>query len=811
MNLQIKKVAVLGAGVMGSGIAAHLANAGIPSYLFDIVPKYSEADQKAGLDEKSAAFRSKIAKNAIDNLAKTKPSPIFNKKALSLITPANLDDDLAKFAECDLIIEVVLERLDVKKSVYEKIEKHMRAGTVVTSNTSTIPLERLIEGRSEAFASHFLVTHFFNPVRYMKLLELVSGPKTKPEIACAIAGFMENVLGKGVVYAKDSPAFIANRIGGAATQFAITRAIEDGYTIEEVDKIMGPAAAKPKMGIFKLLDQVGIDTVKLVAESTYAACPNDEQRDSFKTPQLIADLVDRGWVGNKAGQGFYKKTKKEGGGSEILALDLKTGEYRPKQDPKLDALSKTKGLASPSDRIRTLVNIDDRAGNFAWAVTRDSLIYAANRVPEVSADIVNVDNALKWGYGWEIGPFEIWDAIGVKEAVARLEKDGRPVPALVTRLLKADASSFYKQDGTTRLYFDFDANAYKPVTKSDKAISLAVLRGNNKVLEKNAGASLIDLGDGVAALEFHTKMNAIDADIGDMMQTYLDKVEQNFAGLVITNEAENFSVGANLMLVMLEAQQKNWDNLNRFIKAFQDVGMALRYSKKPVVAAPFGLTLGGGCEIAMTSDAICAAAETYVGLVEVGVGLIPAGGGCKNLILNMEKRFLEKYKGAGGWGGKVDGGPMPRTQAVFETIAFAKVATSAREGQDLGYFKKTDRVVMNRDHLTHEAKQMVLEMAKTYVPSQARQDIIMAGEGGHMAIRAAIRGFRSMNQITEHDAVIADKLAYILTAGNRASQTRVSEQEILDLEREAFLSLCGEPKTLERMGYMLMNNKPLRN
>ncbi len=807
----IQKAAVLGGGVMGSGIAAHLANAGIPCILFDIVPKFTDEDQKAGLTEKDPRFRNKIALSAIDKLAKTKPSPIFSKRSLKLISAANLEDDLAKLKDCDLIIEAVLERLDVKHAVFAKVEANLKPGAIISSNTSTIRVEKLVEGRKPEFRKNFLITHFFNPVRYMRLLEIVAGPDTDPNTVKTVAQFMENTLGKGVVYAKDSPAFIANRVGAAAIQFAARRAAEEGYTIEEVDKIMGQPAAKPKMGVFRLIDQVGIDTSKLVAESIYATCPHDERREVFETPKIIETLVTRGTIGNKSGAGFYKSIKKEDGTREVFAVDLKTGDYRPKQDVKFDALKKTKGIEDPAERIKALVACDDRAGQFAWKVTRDSLIYAANRIPEIADDIVNIDNGLKWGYNWEIGAFEIWDAIGVENAVARIKQDGLPVPKLVETLLASGAKSFYKSDSAGRSYFDFQKKDYLPVPRSPKEISLAFLRKQNKVIKKNAGASLIDLGDGVAALEFHTKMNSIDPDIGEMMNVYINEVEKNFTGLVITNEAENFSVGANLMLVLLEAQQKNWDNIDRFVKAFQDAGMALRYSPKPVVAAPFGLALGGGCEIPMASDAICAAAETYIGLVEVGVGLLPAGGGCKNMLLNWEAFFRAQYKNAGGWAGKTDGGPMPRIQKTFETIAFAKVATSAREAQEFGYLKPTDRVVLNRAHLTHEAKQMVLEMAKTYTPGEPRKDIVVPGQGGQMAIRAGVAGFVSLKQISEHDALIADKVAYVLCGGNRPAHTVASEQDILDLEREAFLSLVGEAKTQERMAYMLMNNKPLRN
>jgi 3-hydroxyacyl-CoA dehydrogenase len=804
---EINKVAVLGAGVMGQGIAAHLAGAGIPVYLLDIVPpKFSDEDSKNGLTEKDPRFRNKFALAGLEAIKQSKPSVIFSQRDLKKITPGNFEDDWKKLSECDWIVEVVVERLEIKRSVFEKIEKVMKPGAIVSSNTSGIPLKAMAEGRGEAFNKNFIVTHFFNPVRYLKLVEMVSSPQTDPAVVQDMAWFLEERLGKGVVYAKDTPNFIANRIGTFAFMAALKRVIEEGYSIEEVDKILGPAMAKPKSAMFRTADIAGIDTLAHVVKNTHDNCPKDESRDIFVMPNIILQMIEKGWTGNKAKQGFYKKTADK----QILALDLKTGEYHPIKDVKFDSLKAAKGIEDPGERIKAVIAGSDRAAEFAWKVTRDTLIYAANRIPEIADDIVNIDNAMKWGFNWEIGPFEIMDAIGVKEAVERIKKDGLTLPKLFSQVLEQGNGVFYKKDGGKKYFFDARSGDYQPVPAKPNIFFLKALKEQNKVIEKNSGASLIDIGDGVLCLEFHTKMNAIDADIGTMGMKGIELLKgKNYQGMVITNEGENFSVGANILLLFLEAQQKNWQKIEDMVKGFQDFGMSLRYSPKPVVAAPFGLALGGGCEVVMAADAARAAAETYIGLVEVGVGLIPAGGGCKNMLLNCEAAL--QAKGQKVWMSTGDGGPFPKVQQAFQRIAFAKVATSAKEAVEENYLRPTDKISLNRDTLLHDAKQDVLAMAKNYTQPVPREDILLPGIGGVMAVKSSIRSFLALGQISEHDALIAEKLAHVLCGGHMPTQGYVTEQRILDLEREAFLELCGTQKTQERIQYMLMNNKPLRN
>ena len=808
---EIKKAAVLGAGVMGQGIAAHLAGAGIPVYLLDIVPpKFTEDDAKKGLNEKSPAFRNKFALGGIEAIKNSKPSVIYSQRDLKKITPGNFEDDWEKLKECDWIVEVVVERLDIKRSVFEKIEKVRQADAIVSSNTSGIKLKDLAEGRSEGFKKNFLITHFFNPVRYMKLVEIVSSAETDPQVVKTMANFLEEKLGKGVVYAKDTPNFIANRIGTYSVMAGIHRMIAENYTVEEADKIFGPAMGKPKSAMFKTVDLVGVDVMAHVAKTNYDNCPEDEQREAFKLPELVQNMIAKGLLGNKAKQGFYKKSKNAEGKSEIAVIDFKTGEYRPSQEVKFDSLKAAKGIEAVGERIKSVVNSQDRAAELAWKLTRDTLVYTAHRIPEIADDIVNVDNAMKWGYNWEIGPFEILDALGVKETVERIQKDGLKVPALLTQVLEKGDGVFYKNENGKRFYFDIKSNRYEPVPARANVIKLKTLREQGKVIESNSSASLIDLGDGVINLEFHSKMNAIDDELIAMGFKGLEYIQaKNLVGMVVSNEGENFSVGANLMLVWLEAQQKNWDRIEAITKQFQDFCMAMKYSPKPVVAAPFGLTLGGGCEVVMGADAVRAQAETYIGLVEVGVGLIPAGGGCKNMLLNCEATLRAKGKKV--WASPGDGGPFPKVQKAFERIGFAKVATSAKEGIEMDYLKPSDKINLNKDSLIFEAKQDVLNLAKNYVQAQPREDILVPGVGGKMAMVSAIRGYRALGQISEHDAFIAEKLGHIFCGGDIPAQRLVSEQYLLDLEREAFLQLAGTEKSQARMQYMLMNNKPLRN
>ncbi|MCP5468002.1 MAG: enoyl-CoA hydratase/isomerase family protein [Deltaproteobacteria bacterium] len=808
---EIKKVAVLGAGVMGQGIAAHIAGAGIPVMLLDIVPpKLNEEDEKAGLTQTSPQFRNKFALKGIDSIKNSRPSVIYSKRDLKLITPGNFEDDWDKLKECDWIVEVVIERLDIKKSVYEKIEKIRQADCIVSSNTSGLPLTSLSEGRSDDFLKNFLVTHFFNPVRYMKLVEIISSDKTDPKIVEEMAEILEERLGKGVVYAKDTPNFIANRIGTYSSMVALKHLQEGNYTIEEADKILGPATGKPKSAMFRTVDLVGVDLLPHVTKTIYDNCPHDEQREVFVLPDIINKMIEKGYLGNKTRQGFYKKTTDEKGNKQILALDLKTCEYRPKEEVKFDSLKAAKGVENVGERIKAVIAGGDRASDLAWKTTRDTLIYAGNRIPEIADDIVNIDNAMKWGYNWEAGPFEIIDGMGVQETVEKIENEGLKVPTIFKQVLEKGEGSFYKKVNGQLSYFDIETNEYKPVPRRPGIIFLKDIKETQEVLAKNAGASLIDIGDGVICLEFHTKMNAIDSDIGEMGMQGLELLKSDkYQGMVINNEAENFSVGANLMLIWLEAQQKNWDKIENLVKQFQDFGQAMRLAPKPVVAAPFGLALGGGCEIAMAADAVRAAAETYIGLVEVGVGLIPAGGGCKNMLLNCEASL--RAKGQRVWMAPGDGGPFPKVQRAFERIAFAKVATSAKEAIEFDYLKRSDKISLDKESLLRDAKRDVLEMAKDYQPAQLREDILVPGLGGEMAVKSSIRGFLALGQVSEHDALIAEKLAHILCGGDVPTQAYVSEQHILDLEREVFLQLLGTEKTQARMQYMLMNNKPLRN
>jgi len=808
---QIKKVGVLGAGVMGHGIAAHLAGAGIPSLLLDIVPpKFTDEDAKAGLKEKDAKFRNKFALAGIEAIKKSKPSVIYSQRDLKLITPGNFEDDWDKLKDCDWIVEVVLERLDVKQQVFARVEQVMKDDTIVTSNTSGLPLKAMAEGRSEKFRKNFLLTHFFNPVRYLKLVEVVTSKDTNPEVIKTMVDFLEDTLGKGVVYAKDTPNFIANRIGTYAFMAGLKRIIDGGYTIEEADKILGPALGKPKSAMFRTADLVGIDTLAHVVKNTYDNCPNDEARNVFVMPDVVNKMIANKWLGDKTKQGFYKKTKNAEGKKEVLSLDLNTCEYRPKQSVKFDSLGDVKDIEDVGERIKTFVNLNDRAAELAWGVTRDTLIYTANRIPEIADDIVNIDNAMRWGFNWDIGPFEAIDALGVKETVARMEKEGLKVPALYKQVLEKGNGSFYKRENGKSLFFDFNSNSYKPVPQRSNVISLRSLKEQKKVIESNDSASLIDLGDGVICLEFHSKMNAIDAEIGAMGQKGLEIIKQSgYQGMVVANEGQNFSVGANLMLLWLESQQGNWDAINKMAKDFQDLCMAFKYSPKPVVAAPFGMVLGGGCEVAMGCDAVRAYAETYIGLVEVGAGLIPAGGGCKNMLLNAEAAL--RRKGQKVWASQGDGGPFPKVQRAFEKIGFAKVATSAKEGIEFDYLKPTDKITLNKDSLIYDAKQDVLALAKDYVQGAPREDILVPGVGGKMAMLSAIKGFVGQGMISEHDAFIAGELAHVLCGGDIPTQRLVSEQYILDLEREAFLKLCGTEKSQARMQSLLMSGKPLRN
>ncbi|MBI2902270.1 MAG: enoyl-CoA hydratase/isomerase family protein [Candidatus Methylomirabilis oxyfera] len=802
MVVRIERVGVLGAGVMGSAIAAHLANAGVPSFLLDIVtPELSEEDRRKGLTRENPSFRNRLAARGLDTVLKASPAAFFSPKDARLITIGNIEDHFGWIAQADWIIEAVAERLDVKQALLAKIEAHRKSGTLVSSNTSGIPIRTLAEGRSQDFRQHFLGTHFFNPPRYMKLLELIPGPGTLPEVMQAMAEFGERTLGKGIVFAKDTPNFIANRIGTFGLFTAMRVMIEGDYTVEEVDRLTGPAIGRPKTATLRTADLVGLDTVAHIASNIAQALSNDEERLAYAVPPFLQELVKRGWLGEKAGQGFYKRIRGSEGG-EILALDYKTMEYRPQRKVSIPSLDATQGIEDAAERLRALAYADDRAGRFVWRALRDTLLYAAHRVPEIADEIVNVDRAMRWGFGWELGPFEIWDALGVERASKRMEQDGKAPPPLVTKLLGSGDATFYRREAGRPYVFDVAATKKVEIRERPEIISLPVLRERERVVAGNAGASLIDLGDGVACLEFHSKSNAIGPDILQLTRTSLELCAERFDALVIGNQGKHFCVGANLMALLFEAQDENWDEIDFIVRAFQRTSMAIKTFEKPIVAAPFAMTLGGGCEICLHAAKIRAAAEAYIGLPEVGVGLIPAGGGCKEMLL----RSMEGIPA----GVEVD--LLPFFRHAFETIAFAKVSTSAKDAQRLGYLRPTDKFTMNQDRLLYEAKRAALAMvAEGYVPASPKDDIKVLGERAIAAAETQLYNMKSGGYISDHDELIAKKLAAILAGGHVTPETVVTEQYLLDLEREAFLSLCGERKSQERMQYMLATGKPLRN
>ncbi len=802
--LRIEKAAVLGAGTMGAQIAAHLANAGVPVLLLDIPPRELTPEEQAkGLTLESKEVRNRIARTGLEAAKKARPAAFFTPERASLVTIGNFDDDLGQLKNCDLIIEAIVENLEIKRKLYERVEEHRKARAVVASNTSGIPIGQLAEGRSEDFKAHFLGIHFFNPPRYLQLVELIRTEWTKPEVSCAVYGFLDQRLGKGVVPAKDRPNFIANRIGTFGAMDTIKTMLADGYSIEEVDKMTGVAVGRPKSATFRTFDLVGLDVFTHVVANLHDALPEDEERETFVAPEFLKQMIGRGILGNKTKGGFYKKQKGEGEKQEIWTLDTASLEYKPAQKIKLPALDMAKNIEATPERIKALVWGKDRVGAFLWKTISRTLRYAANRIPEIADTVVEVDRAMKWGFGWELGVFEVWDAIGVEKSVARMKEEGQTIPANVERMLEAGATSFYKNENGQQFYFDFNTNNYAPVNEQPGVIVLKSVKDRTGVIKKNAGASLLDIGDGVACLEFHSKMNAIGGDTLQMLKASLAEVEKNFVGLVVGNQGTNFCVGANIMLMLLEAQEENWEELDMMVRVFQNATMSLRYSAKPVVVAPFQMVFGGGCEMVLHADRVRAAAETYIGLVEVGVGIIPAGGGTKEMLL----RALDSIPKSAN-----DVDPFPFIKRAFETIALAKVATSAEEARALGFLGADDTISMNRDRLIADAKQEVLALAKTgYTKPQQRTDILAMGQPALSTLKLGIHQMKRGGFISEHDALIGEKLAQILTGGDLNHPTRVSEQYLLDLEREAFLSLVSQRKTQERIAHMLKTGKPLRN
>ena len=803
-SMRIDKAAVLGAGTMGAQIAAHLANASIPTLLLDIPPReLTPEEAKKGLTLASKEVRNRIARAGLEAAKTAKPAAFFTPEAASLVTIGNFDDDLPKLKDCDLIIEAVVENLDIKRKLYERVDEHRSPGSIVASNTSGIPIRLLAEGRSEDFRAHFLGVHFFNPPRYLHLVELIRTEWTKPEVSCFMFGFLDQRLGKGVVPAKDRPNFIANRIGTFGALHTIKTMIEGDYSIEEIDKITGPAVGRPKTATFRTFDLVGLDVFSHVIKNLYEALPEDEEREMFVAPDFLTRMVAGGLLGNKTKAGFYKRQKGQGEKPEIWTLDTATLDYRPAQKVKLPSLDMAKNIEDTPERIKALVWGKDRAAEFLWKTLSRTLRYAAARIPEIADTVVEVDRAMRWGFGWELGPFEVWDAIGVEKSVARMKEEGQSVPENVLTMLDGGATTFYKKKDGQQFYFDFASEQYVPLTEPVGTIILKSLKDRNAVIKKNPGASLIDLGDGVACLEFHSKMNAIGGDTLQMLKYALTEVEKNFVGLVVGNQGQNFCVGANLMLMLMEAQEENWEELDMMSRVFQNSVMSLRYSPKPVVVAPFQMVFGGGCEMVLHADRVRAASETYIGLVEVGVGIIPAGAGTKEMLVRALDAIPKGTDGADAF---------PFIRRAFETIAMAKVATSASEARGYGFLTQDDAISMNNDRLIADAKKEVLALAASgYVQPQPRTDIKALGLPALATLKLGIHQMKRAGYISDHDAVIGEKLARVLTGGDLNHPTVVSEQYILDLEREAFLSLVSQRKTQERIAHMLKTGKPLRN
>src|SRR5687768_5086522 len=818
--IPVKKAAVLGAGTMGAQIAAHLANAGIPTLLLDIAPQEaSSGSSEAETRPLGAQDQNAIARAGYEAAKKAKPAAFSTADRASLVTIGNFQDGLPKLKDCDLIIEAVVENLEIKRSLYEKVEQHRKPGSVIASNTSGIPLKLLAEGRSDDFRAHFLGMHFFNPPRYMHLVELIPTKATKGEVSCSMSGFLDERLGKGVVVAKDRPNFIANRIGTYGALVTMRTMIDDGYSIEEVDKITGPAAGRPKTATFRTFDLVGLDVFAHVVKNLHENLPDDPEREMFVMPEFVTKMIERKLLGNKTKAGFYQRKQGETGKREICAIDGQTLDYRPAQKVKLPSLDVAKNIEDTRERLKTVVWSKDRVGAFLWKTISRTLTYTAERIPEIADTVVEVDRAMRWGFNWELGPFEVWDAIGVEKSVAKLKEEGRAVPANVQAMLDSGARTFYKQEDGQRFYFDFSSSNYVPLADPPGTIILKSLkdrgtgvppvihaqdaRATNGVIKKNSGASMIDLGDGVACLEFHSKMNSIGGDTLEMLRFAIAETEKNFAGLVVGNQGVNFSVGANLMLMLMEAQDENWEELDMIGRYFQSSVMSLRYSAKPVVVAPFQMVFGGGCEMVLHADRVRASAETYIGLVEVGVGIIPAGCGTKEMLVRALDSIPADMK---------DADPFPFVKRAFETIALAKVATSAEQARDFGFLREEDSISMNADRLIADAKQQVLALAAAgYVQPQPRTDILALGAPGLATLKLGVHLMKRAGYISDHDALIGEKLARILTGGDLNHATRVSEQYLLDLEREAFLSLIGTRKTQDRIAHMLKTGKPLRN
>lgn len=801
MKRRINKVAVIGSGIMGSGIACHFANIGVEVLLLDIVPKeLTEQEKKKGLTLEKKQVRNRIVNDSLQAALKSKPSPIYHINFANRIKTGNLEDDISKVSEADWIIEVVVERLDIKKKVFDDLEKYRKQGTLITSNTSGIPIKLMSEGRSEDFQKHFCGTHFFNPPRYLRLFEIIPGPQTSEEVLDFLNEYGEKFLGKTSVVAKDTPAFIGNRIGIFSIMSLFHMVKEMGLTIEEVDKLTGPVIGRPKSATFRTVDVVGLDTLVHVANGLHQGVPNDERNDLFVLPDFINTMMEKKWLGIKTGQGFYKKVKKDDGTSEILSLDLNTMDYREGKRASFGTLEQTKTIDKVEDRFKILVEGKDKAGEFYRKNLSALFAYVSNRIPEITDELFKIDDAMKAGFGWDHGPFQIWDAIGVQKGIEMMKAEGYEPAAWVNEMLDSGNDSFYTVKDGNSYYYQIPKKQQTKVPGQDAFIILDNIRESRQVF-KNSGVVVEDLGDGILNVEFRSKMNTIGGDVLDGLNKAFDIAERDYQGLVVANNGKNFSVGANIGMIFMMAVEQEYDELNMAVKYFQDTMMRMRYSSIPTVAAPHAMTLGGGCELSLHADKVVAAAETYIGLVEFGVGVIPGGGGSKEMTLRASDTYQK------------DDVELNRLREHFLTIGMAKVSTSAYEAYDLNILQKgKDIVVVNPDRQLAIAKQHALLMAENgYTKPIQRTDIKVLGRQALGAFLVGTDQMLAGNYISEHDKKIANKLAYVMAGGDLSAASYVSEQYLLDLEREAFLSLTGERKTLERLEFMLKKGKPLRN
>ena len=786
MNKKVNKVAVLGSGIMGSRIACHFANIGVEVLLLDIASKEGDKNQ--------------IVNTALQTTLKTNPSPIYSKSYINRVTTGNFEDDMPKIANYDWIIEVVVENLGIKQQVFEQVEQFRKPGTLVTSNTSGIPIQMMAEGRSDDFKAHFCGTHFFNPPRYLRLLEVIPTAHTKPELVDFLMHYGDKFLGKTTVLCKDTPAFIANRVGVYSIMALLHLVEKMDLTVEEVDKFTGPALGRPKSATFRTTDVVGLDTMIKVSKGLFDNCPDDKAHDLFNLPAYVQKMEANKWLGDKTKQGFYKKTKSADGKTEILALDLKTLEYRPQQKVKSATLEITKTIENVKDRMKVFAAGKDKAGELFRASFFGLFEYVSDRIPEIADELYRIDDAMRAGFGWDLGPFEVWDAVGITEAVAGMEKYGNAPAAWVTEMLTAGNTTFYKVEDGVKKYYDIPSKSYQVIPGTDNFIILDNLRAN-KVLWKNTGASIIDLGDGIINVEFHSKMNTIGGDTLTAINKAIDMAEKDYRGVVIGNDGANFSAGANVGMIFMMAVEQEWEELNMAVRLFQNTSMRIRYSSIPVVVAPHNLTLGGGCEFSLHADFVQLNAETYMGLVEFGVGVIPGGGGSKEFAL----RASDEYR--------ADQIVQNTMKDRFLTIGMAKVSTSAVEAFELGYLQKDKYAIsMNRSRLIADAKAKAIELADAgYTKPLQRKDIKVLGKQGLGIVYAGANTMYSGHYISEHDKKISEKLGWVMCGGDLSSPTEVTEQYLLDLEREAFLSLCGERKTLERIQSVVTKGKPLRN